>query len=115
VSNETGTDECKILFSDLSDAELESIAVEYRNRAMRLIKSARLPGPLQASHSRDANRLAKLYLQADAELNRRDAARVAAPAVVQPEYDPLPTWLFACVLAGLAVAVGVLLIRSGAV
>jgi hypothetical protein len=100
-------------FADLSDAELQTIAVEYRKRAMRSIESARVPGPFQASHSRHANRLVKLYLQADAELNRRESVRAAAPAVVEPDYDPAPRWLMVTVGVGLVLAVAALMGKAG--
>ena len=100
-------------FADLSDAELQTIAVEYRKRAMRSIESARVPGPFQASHSRHANRLVKLYLQADAELIRRELASAAAPAVVEPDYDPAPRWLMVTVGVGLVLAVAALMGKAG--
>jgi hypothetical protein len=100
-------------FADLSDSELQTIAVEYRKRAMRSIEAARVPGPFQASHSRHANRLVKLYLQADAELNRRESVRAAAPAVVEPDYDPAPTWLMVLVGVGIVAAVAALLAKAG--
>jgi hypothetical protein len=100
-------------FADLSDSELQTIAIEYRKRAMRSIEAARVPGPFQASHSRHANRLVKLYLQADAELNRRESVRTAEPAVVEPDYDPAPTWLMVLVGVGLVLAVAALMGKAG--
>lgn len=113
MNTESEFEACQILFSDLSDAELQTIAVEYRKRAMRSIEAARVRGPFQASHSRHANRLVKLYLQADAELNRRESVRAAAPAVVEPDYDPAPTWLMVLVGVGLVLAVAALMGKAG--
>jgi hypothetical protein len=104
-------------FADLSDSELQTIAVEYRKRAMRSIETARVPGPFQASHSRHANRLVKLYLQADAELNRRDRLRVTlttpAPWESEPDYDPAPRWLMVSVGVALVLAVAALMGKAG--
>jgi hypothetical protein len=100
-------------FADLSDSELQTIAVEYRKRAMRSIEAAREPEPFQASDYRHANRLVKLYLQADAELNRRESARAAARAASEPDYDPAPRWLMVTVGAGLVLAVAALMGKAG--
>lgn len=100
-------------YADLTDLELQRLAAAYRERASRAIERARTPGTDQAARARVARRLTDLYLQADAELRRRDAARAAVPAVVEPGYDPAPRWLMVLVGVGIVAAVAALVAKAG--
>jgi hypothetical protein len=104
-----------INFLSMTDAELHVACVEYRRRAQRAIDASREPGCDWSARAQESNRLVSLYLQADAELNARDAIRAAAPVQLDdvPDYDPAPRWLMVLVGVGIVVAVAALLAKAG--
>ena len=109
----TNTD--TIDFLSMTDAELRLACVEYRRRAQRAIDASREPGCDWSARAQESNRLVSLYLQADAELNAREAIRAAAPLEFDetPDYDPAPTWLMVLVGVGIVLAVAALLGKAG--
>ena len=112
MNTESNTDNA-LDYADLTYPELQRLAAAYRERASRAIERARTPGDDQAARALFARRLTDLYLQADAELHRRDAVRAAAPAVVEPDCDPAPRWLMVLVGVGIVLAVAALLGKAG--
>ena len=95
--------------ADLTDEQLRIAHAAARARADRLLKKSRRAGPSQWSALAQAsNRAVAEFLALDAEVNFREAIRIAEPVIETDIPDPLPYWLFWSIMAVGAIATLVL-------
>lgn len=85
---------------ELTDEQLRIAHAAARARADRLLKKSRRAGPAQWSALAQAsNHAVAEFLALDAEVDAREAIRMAEPAIDTDIPDPLPYWLFWSIMA----------------
>lgn len=98
---------------DLTDEQLRIAHAAARARADRLLKQSRRAGPSQWSALAQAsNRAVAEFLALDAEVNAREAIRIAEPVIDTDIPDPLPYWLFWLVMVIGALGTLILWLRA---